>query len=119
MKAHAAKGNGAARPADRSTMAAASTGTEPGAAMRTNQTVVHLNIGRMTIQGVSHGDHQRMRRAMEREFSRLAVTARNMDWRSASSVERMDPRTFPAGASAEEIGRHLAAEIFRELRRSR
>lgn len=80
-------------------------------------TTVHLNIERLVVEGVSRQDQGRMTRAMERHFTRLAQSAKGFDWQDLSSLERIDARDFPPGSTAEDIGRHVAMEIFRGLKR--
>ena len=82
-----------------------------------NETVVHLNIRRLTVEGMSHRNQARMMQAMERELGRLVQSSPVLDWPAVSRLKGIDTSKFPAGATAEEIGRHVASAIFRGLKR--
>src|SRR5689334_13279876 len=77
---------------------------------------VHLNIERLIVNGISHSDATRMIRALKAEFTRLVESIPDFDWRTVSHLERIDATAYRAGATAEEIGQHIASEIFRGLR---
>lgn len=77
---------------------------------------VHLNIGRMVLHDIPYHDHRRIRRALDMEFARLVQGSPNFDWHRVANLDRFKASDYPAGASAEQIGRHLAAEIFRSLK---
>jgi hypothetical protein len=81
------------------------------------QTQVHLNIGRLSVAGMSHREQSRMTDALQQEFTWLVEASPEVDWQALSGLDRIGARPFPAGSTAEDIGRHVASEIFRGLRR--
>jgi hypothetical protein len=81
------------------------------------QTHVHLNIARLSVAGMSHREQSRMSGALQQEFTRLVEASPEVDWQALSGLDRINTRPFPAGSTAEDIGRHVASEIFCGLRR--
>lgn len=94
----------------------ASLAHQGSAATGASQTQLHLNIEHLKVEGVSHREQARMTGALQQEFTRLVEASPDLDWQALSSLDRISARPFPAGATAEEIGRHVAFEIFRGLR---
>jgi hypothetical protein len=106
----------AAPPSSRSVVAESNPAVpaDPQPEIAAGQTV-HLDIGHMVLPNMSFHDQRQIRRALEHEFTRLVDGSPDFDWHAVSSLDRINASDYPAGASAEQIGRHLASEIFRGL----
>ena len=71
-----------------------------------------FHIGRLTIDGGSRGDGNRVGEALRTRLMELAASGLPLH---ASKIDRLDAGTLPPGTSVEETGRHLAERIFRSL----
>jgi hypothetical protein len=76
---------------------------------------LQFHIDRLTLPGLSRADAARAVEAMKQGLGRLAAQSPERNWRRLSVVGRVDGGTLPAGARPEQIGEHLAAQIFRRL----
>lgn len=99
-------------PATGPVPAAKTNGRGAGPAARTN---IWIAIDRMTIEGCTRADHARVTAAMARTLARLFDAAPEVDWSAVRAVARLEGGAVPARATPEQIGRHLAARLFRRL----
>jgi len=82
-----------------------------------SRVTMHFQIDRMTLPGMSRPDTTRVVAAMKQGLARLASKFPGRNWQGLSAIDRLDGGTLPAGARPEQIGEHLAAQIFRRLSR--
>jgi hypothetical protein len=75
---------------------------------------LHIHIERLTAEGLTAADAQRLGEAVQRHMTRLVHAAAEPLSPAARRVDRLDG-AVPHGASLVDIGRHLATQIFREL----
>jgi hypothetical protein len=64
---------------------------------------------------MSRADTSRVMDAMKKGLAKLANQSPGRDWQALSAIDRLDGGTLPAGARPEQIGEHLAAQVFRRL----
>jgi hypothetical protein len=76
-----------------------------------------FHIGRMTLPGMSRADTTRVVEAIKKELAKLANKFPGRTWQDVSAVDRLDGGSIRAGARPEQVGEHLAAQIFRRLSR--
>jgi hypothetical protein len=81
----------------------------------TGGVTMQFHIGRMTLPAMSRADTTRVVDAMKKGLAKMASQSPERDWQGLSAVDRLDGGTLPAGARPEQIGEHLAAQIFRRL----
>jgi hypothetical protein len=84
-------------------------GTPPASA------TLRFNIGRLTLPGMSRADTARVVAAMKKDLAKLASQFPGRNWQDVAAIDRLDGGTLRAGARPEQIGEHLAAQIFRRL----
>jgi hypothetical protein len=75
---------------------------------------VYIHIARLTAEGLTAADARLLGEAVQRHMTRLAHAAAEPLSPAARRVDRLDG-AVPHGASAADIGRHLATQIFQEL----
>jgi hypothetical protein len=80
---------------------------------------VHVQIERLTIEGIARGDVARLTDALRSQLTELVGTMSEPPWQSLPAVDRLDGGVLPVGSSPEEIGRHIAGQIVRGLRQTR
>jgi hypothetical protein len=76
-----------------------------------------LHIDRLTLPGMSRADTARVVETIKKELAKLANKFPGRNWQDVSAVDRLDGGTIRAGAKPEQVGEHLAAQIFRRLPR--
>ncbi len=85
----------------------------------TTPSSVNLNIERLTLHGIAPQQQTAITRAIQHEFSKLVEASPDLDWNTLRGIDRITASDYRAGASPEEIGRHVAREIFRALNSAR
>ncbi len=81
----------------------------------TSRVTLKFNVGRITLPGMSRADTARVVDAMKKDLAKLASQFPGRNWQDVSAIDRLDGGTLGAGARPEQIGEHLAAQIFRRL----
>jgi hypothetical protein len=76
---------------------------------------LRLHIDRLTLPGMSRANSGRVVGALQRELAKLAGGSPRRRWRNLSVIGRLDGGTVREGARPEQLGEHLAAQIFRRL----
>jgi hypothetical protein len=76
---------------------------------------LQFHIDRVTLPSMSRADTTRVMDAMKQGLAKRANQFRGRDWQALSTIDRLDGGTLPAGARPDQIGEHLAAQIFRRL----
>jgi hypothetical protein len=76
---------------------------------------LRFHIDRVTLPGMSRADTNRVVEAMKKDLAKLANKFPGRNWQALSAIDRLDGGTLRAGARPEQIGEHLAAQIFRRL----
>ncbi len=76
---------------------------------------IRFHIGRLSLPDMSRADAQRVVGAMRLELTRLAGALPVRGLRNRRVAGRQDGGTLRAGARPEEMGEHLAAQIYRRL----
>lgn len=76
---------------------------------------LRFNIERLTLPGMSRADTTRVVEAMKQGLAKLANRFPGRNWQGLSAIDRLDGGTIRAGAKPEQIGEHLATQIFRRL----
>ncbi|MGA3006909.1 MAG: hypothetical protein ABSE59_03355 [Opitutaceae bacterium] len=90
--------------------------SQPGSDRRpTTPVTLQFQIGRLTLPGMSRADTARVVDAMQAGLAKLARQFPGRDWRKLSALPRLDGGTLRVGARPEQIGEHLATQIFRRL----
>ncbi len=79
------------------------------------RTVLSFHIQRLTLEGISRADAGRVTAAMRRKITELAGTTAALSRASAARIEKFDGGSIAAGSSPEEIGQHIATQIFKGL----
>jgi hypothetical protein len=64
---------------------------------------------------MSRADTTRVVEAMKQGLAKLANKFPGRNWQGLSAIDRLDGGTIRAGAKPEQIGEHLATQIFRRL----
>jgi hypothetical protein len=64
---------------------------------------------------MSRADTARVVAAMKKNLAKLASQFPGRNWQDVAAIDRLDGGTLRAGARPEQIGEHLAAQIFRRL----
>jgi hypothetical protein len=92
-------------------------GNSPGrpANRTTGGVTMQVHIDRVTLPTMSRADTTRVVHAMEKGLAKLANQSPARDWQALSAIDRLDGGILPDGARPEQIGEHLAAQIFRRL----
>ncbi len=81
------------------------------------RTVLNFHVERMTLEGISRADSGRVTAAMRRKLAELAGATADLGRASNSRIERFDGGSIAAGSRPEEIGQHIAMQIFKGLTR--
>jgi hypothetical protein len=81
----------------------------------TGGVTMQFHIDRVTLPTMSRADSTRVMDAMKKGLTKLANQFPGRDWQSLSAIDRLDGGTLRPGARPEQIGEHLAAQIFRRL----
>jgi hypothetical protein len=76
---------------------------------------LRFHIGRLTIEGLARSKGIRVAEAIRGRLIELASMEAAPP--AASHLDRIDGGLVPRGASAEEIGSHIALQIFKKLGR--
>ena len=84
-------------------------GRVPGTASRT---AIRLHVRRLVLEGVARADRGRVVSAMAAHLAELIERAPAFDWSRAASRGRVDGGTVSSQATPDEIGRHVARQIF-------
>ena len=87
----------------------------PAPSVAPGRTVLSFHIQRLTLEGISRADAGRVTAAMRRKIAELAGTTAALSRSSSSRIERFDGGSIAAGSSPEEIGQHIATQIFKGL----
>lgn len=74
---------------------------------------INFHVSRLTIEGMSRAEGLRVGEALKTHLTDLARAG--MPVRGAK-IDRLNAGILSPGASAESIGRHLASQIFRNLK---
>ena len=80
---------------------------------------LHVNIGRITLEGYTPADRRRFAYALQSSLTGLARTPNSSRWPAvpALRMNHLDAGQLPPGASPEEAARHVARQIFATLTR--
>jgi len=79
-------------------------------------TSLRFHIDRLTLPHMSRADSARVVAALQKKLSHLVSQAPRRDWRRLSALDRLDGGTIPPGSKPEQLGEHLAAQIFHRLK---
>ncbi len=75
-----------------------------------------FQIDHLTLPHMSRADSARVVAAMKKKLATLAGQATRRDWRHLSAIDRLDGGTIQPGTKPEQLGEHLAAQIFTRLK---
>ena len=78
---------------------------------------MQFHIDRVTLPAMSRADTTRVMDAMKKGLAKRANQSPGRNWQALSAIDRLDGGTLPTGARPEQIGEHLATQIFRRLSR--
>ena len=87
----------------------------PAPSVAPGRTVLSFHIQRLTLEGISRADAGRVTAAMRRKIAELAGTTAALSRASAAEHRAVRRGIGAAGSSPEEIGQHIATQIFKGL----
>ncbi|MGP0063413.1 MAG: hypothetical protein ACLQGP_07430 [Isosphaeraceae bacterium] len=89
----------------------------PARSAMPGRTVLNFHVERMTLEGISRADAGRVAAAMRRKIAELSRTTAVLSRASPTRIARFDGGIIVAGSSPEQIGQHIAIQIFKRLTR--
>lgn len=82
---------------------------------QSREQVVHVQIGRLTLDGYTQPQQQRFLQALDASLLRLCADRNAWSSLTSRDLERLDPIQPPAGGTVEDAARLLARQLFRRL----
>jgi hypothetical protein len=79
------------------------------------RTVLSVRIERMTLEGISRADADRVATGIRRKIADLAGATALPSRAPAALIESFDGGSIAGGSSPEQMGEHIAREIFKAL----
>jgi hypothetical protein len=77
---------------------------------------LRIHIDRLTLAGMSRADADLVTSVMRRKLATLARQTPQSKWTEAH-LDRLDGGAVPSDIRPEDLGAHLAAQIFRKVSR--
>ena len=78
---------------------------------------VNFQIGWLTMEGYAPAEQKRFTRSLQSRLGDLVKTHSASEWSAGLRMNHLDVGRLPAGASPEEMARHIALQILSKIKR--